>query len=316
MKLVFKDMKRRINLKRFGKRLLIIGFAFGLMAIFQHGALAQSTILTCPTPLPTPAPAVTEINIPYTISYGFRATDRSYGSPDGISTQKGTLSFSVKLFEKQVKLKLANQNFVVGKDSSGERAVNFGNTSASISYIPAKLQESTKWSDTHFYPSWSFTYEATIPTGSRSRGLNVGRVDHDIVVALDKKVGKKLAITDGSGNIKADFARRTSVGAELGVSFAANEGGGFNKTGNFLVNLNRTLGDINTGKYTYYSEVSLGNLATKARTSIRTFNSLDIMFDKSSTLLSLGLIAGVSRGTPRVGINISVSFFGAFKITK
>lgn len=292
--------------------------------IFGQAQTVTSSPSPTPTPSSTPAPTGNDddsaddvYTIPYRISYGITATDRNYGNPGGLSRQRGTLTFRASFFEDQLELRLANQNFVVGRDATGERAVNFGNTGAGIFYAPTRLQErttlpeNTSLEDTKFYPSVSFDYEATLPTGSRRRGLNVGRVDHDVTLILEKKIGEKILIK-GTRNI----VRATAIEADFGVSFSANEGGGYAKTGNAIFILSHVLGNVKESKYIYTGEIDFLNLARKQRTLIRAVNSLSIKIDESGTRLGLGLITGISRGTPRVGVNVSIRFKGALKIKK
>jgi hypothetical protein len=267
----------------------------------------------CPPIPPANPPESEPIIVPYIIAYGVKATDRTYGNPGGISKQTGTLTFSASVFKEQVDLTITNWNFVVGRDSTGERAVNFGNTATSITVSPNKLKESTLWKSRRFYPSVSFDYTTTFPTGSRSRGLNVGKVDHDLTVAIVKLVGKKIPLKNAAGGLKDNFARRTSIEADFGISFSSNEDRGHSKTGNFVFVLSHTLLDMNKKKYKYAAEFSMANLATGSPALRLLNNSLSIKLDDSGTRLKLGLITGLSKSTPRVGFNASLTFFGEFK---
>lgn len=299
----------RKNLTNRGYRYVLIGIlAIVMLLTIPQSAVSQPAIITC-TPTPTPTP--TETVVPYTISYGFRASDRNYGSPNGLSRQTGTLGFSVAVLEKQLSLRIVNQNFNRGTDATNERAVNFGNTTVGATLSLAQLQESVSWQARRTYPSLSFDYEAVLPTGSKSRGLNVGKVDHTFTLIVQKKLGKRLY----TGN-PDNFARRMSGEVNFGLSVAANRDGGYKKTGNFLVKFNRVLDDITIGKYTYSSEVSFGSLSHKARATARATNSLSIVLDKSGTRLGLGLITGFTKSTPRVAFNASIRFNGAFRIAR
>lgn len=324
MKFIFEDLKELFALRHFGQKLLIVVFACGLLLIFQASLRAQPIITCTPTPPPAPTPApdpnqpvYKTMTIPYSISYGFRTTDRNYDKPNDLSKQIGTLSFTARLFEKQLRVRVANQNFIIGRDSSGERAVNFGNTSLGATLVLNKLQESTSWQARRFYPSLSFDYEAGFPTGSRSRGINFGRVDHTFTFAIAKKLGKKLAIKNAQGDLNnLTFARRTAGELNFGLSMSGNLNGGYKKTGTFVARVSHVLGDISRSKYTYSSEVSFLSLSHKARASVRTLNSLSIVLDDSGTTLGLGFIAGVTKGAPRTGFNVSIRFENAFKIRK
>jgi hypothetical protein len=289
------------NVEKIGSAFSFV-LAFATILIFNFTSPAQS-ILTCPTPVGT-TEEQNPFDYPYRISYGFRVTDRSYADEKGISKETGTLVFVVGITP-EIEVRVGNQNFAYGKDATGMRAVNFGNSSFGITYAPNKLQESNSWQKEHFYPSLSFDYEATLPTGSRSRGLNVGRVDHDFTLAVEKKIGQKLRKTPET------FIRRTSVEADFGLSLSANEGGGYGKSGNVVLVVSRILDNIKTKKYGYSGEISFQNLARHEKTIIKTLNSLKINF--AAVQLKMGLIAGLNRATTRVGLNISATFNGSFK---
>ena len=276
-----------------------------LLFVLRSDASAQD-ILTCPTPTPSTPDVKKAKEYPYRVSYGFKATDRNYDDPAGISKQSGTVSFAVGVTS-EVEIRLANQNFVIGKDTSGSRAINFGNSAFGITYFPSKLQESTSWNARHHYPSISFDYEASLPTGRRSRGLNVGRVDHDFTIVIEKLFGEKIFKDSES------FVRRNSIEADFGLSLGANDGSGYSKTGNFVLILSSVLGDIKTRKYSISSEISFGNLAVKQATSIRTLNSIKFKLGTSGKQLKLGLIAGLKKSSARVGLNVSFTFNGSFK---
>ena len=100
------------NLTNRGYRNVLIGiFAIVMLLTIPQSAVSQPAIITCnPTPTPTP----TETVVPYTISYGFRASDRNYGSPNGLSRQTGTLGFSVAVLEKTARLTHCKSKFQQG----------------------------------------------------------------------------------------------------------------------------------------------------------------------------------------------------------
>jgi hypothetical protein len=260
-----------------------------------------------PTPTCTPKPqsSGTTVEKPYTISYSFKASDRKWGDSTGISKQSGSFIFGLDL-TKNISIYLTNQNFVVGKDSTGSRAINFGNTSFTVDYIP--FQESTSWADDRFTPTVTFEYNGTFPTGSRSRGLNVGRVDHDFKIAIDKKIGERLAKT---GN-KTNFVRRNSIETDFGISFSANDGGGYKKTGSFILVFNHLFGDVDKNKYKYKAEFDWLSLSNKAKASATLLNSMNFKLDDNNTRFVTGLTLGLTRGTPRFALSFKIVFNGKF----
>jgi hypothetical protein len=303
MKSVSYNRKKQITGASFGRKILGILLLAFLTLLFQAAIVAQE-----PTPSCTPKPETEEVKKvekAYTLSYSFKASDRKYGDSTGISKQTGTFSFGMDLTDK-LSFLVANTNFVIGKDATGSRAVNFGNTTFSLDYTP--FLESTKWQDDRYTPTVTFDYTGTFPTGSRSRGINVGRVDHDFTVAIEKKIGKRLT----KKGDKENFVRRSSVEADFGVSFGANDGGGYNKTGNFVLVYNRLLGDITRKKYKYKAEFDWVNLSNKARAQATLLNSMNFKLDDNDTRLVTGVTLGLTRGAPRVALSLKIVFNGAF----
>jgi hypothetical protein len=244
--------------------------------------------------------------IKYSISYGFKFNDRKYGQSDGLSEQKGSFAFKLVPHPK-FSVKISNDNFVRGRETNGTRGTAFGNTSLTMDYT--FHDESTKSVKRDNKPTLAAEYAVYFPTGSRTRGVNVGRVDHEVLGIFAKKL-KKVAVDAET------IDSRDTIEADMGAYFSGDEGlRSYSTTAEGYFSISHVLDNLKNQKYTYKFEVDFENVAPNLKTQIKAVNGVAVTLSPSSTLV-FNLSTGLSANTPRVGFNVVIIYGGRFHIGK
>jgi hypothetical protein len=146
------------------------------------------------------------------------------------------------------------------------------------------------------HPSLSFSYSVKLPTGSQSKGLGSGRVDHEYVAAI----GKTLS-------------RRTSFEVDLGGYSAGNtDRRGFTTTGEMALMLDHILGSLETKKYKLHNEIDLSTRARDTQSEIFSLHWVTFKLSKHFSLRT-GVRAGITPNSPRIGGFGTIIYTGSFR---
>lgn len=109
------------------------------------------------------------------VEYGYNGNFKAKDSPD---SQSVTFSLNFAATDK-LQLEFANDNFVTQTDASNTRQGGFGNTYLGFQY--------TLQSEKKKRPAFAFSYQATLPTGSESKGISNGRDSHQLTGIISKE---------------------------------------------------------------------------------------------------------------------------------
>jgi hypothetical protein len=248
-----------------------------------------------PTAAPTPSPTPSEGCDPntvvgtcpgtYSFTYGFSAN----ASPrsGGAQTEKAGFAFAVYM-TRRIFLELDNDNVVSSKASPDPRITGFGDTTLYVG-ADALLEKKGR-------PGITVLYGVKAPTASSRKGLGSGEVDHTLIGAFSKTLGRES---------------RTYFEFDIGDYIAGETNSrGFNHFP-FAAGILRRKLDRDK-KYTLHLEIG-GDFATK--NSDADLYTLDYLETKLSDHVSLrtGGRFGLTTNVSRAGLYLALKFSGNLK---
>lgn len=243
-----------------------------------------------PSPSPTPGECDPDTVVgtcpgTYSFTYGFNAN----ASPrsGGAQTEKAGFAFAVYL-TRRIFLELDNDNVVSSKASPDPRVTGFGDTTL---YVGADALLEAKGR-----PGITVLYGIKAPTASSRKGLGSGEVDHTLLAAFSKTLGRE---------------NRTYLEFDIGDYIAGEtNSSGFNHFP-FAAGIVRRKLDRKK-KYTLHFEIG-GDFATK--NSDADLYNLDYLETKLSDHVSLrtGGRFGLTTNVSRAGLYLALKFSGNLK---
>lgn len=219
----------------------------------------------------------------YSFNYGFSANAAPrHGGPQA---QKAGFAFAVYVTPR-VFLEVDNDNVVSIKDASTPRVTGLGDTSF---YIGADILMEGKG-----HPAVTLLYGIKAPTASSSKGIGSGKVDHTLLAAIGKSIGRTYFEVD-LGDYIAGQANDSVDHFPFAAAF-----------------LKRKLDAKN--RFILHTEVG-GEFATKeSNATMYNLNYLETRLSKKDSKHYIGLRTGARFGlTPnvsRAGFFLGLKFAG------
>jgi hypothetical protein len=237
----------------------------------------------------------------FRFKYGFDTKTRPRHEDQGSASRKAATSFKIYLTPR-ASVTFANNNVVSKEKADGTRVTGFGNSS--VTFDIDVINEDT--TGVRSRPSLSFEYNMYLPTGSKSKGLGTGKVDHEIIGAVSKSFGDSI-ISGG------EVVKRTNVEADLGGYFAGNpDRSGFTTVGELVLGITHTIDSLSVQKYTYHGEINMSSAAKDTLSEIYALNQLGIALP-SGAVFRIGMRNGITPNSPRFAIFSSITFKGSFR---
>lgn len=238
---------------------------------------------------------------PYEWSTGFDARDRPRHEEAGSPSRKASSSLKIELHPR-VFWKISNDNFVSKKSAEGKRSSGVGNTWLTLS-VDAITEDKTA---VRKHPSLTLIYVVKLPTGSPTKKLGTGRVDHEVVASIGKSVGRPQIFS-------GEARWRTSLGVDFGLYSAGKAGqSGFTNVGELTLSVNRVLDDLSTRKYKYHGEIYMSTPAKDTLSEVYAKNDLTIKLS-SAFRAKIGVRTGLTPNSPRLGVYGSLTYSGNFR---
>jgi hypothetical protein len=238
---------------------------------------------------------------PYEYTFGFDAKASPRHRDQGQPTEKASSSLRIDMTS-WFWFKVGNDDFVWKRKADGGTTNGVGNTRLTFN-ADAVTEDDTGVSAR---PSLSFTYTVKLPTGSTSKGLGSGRVDHEVIVEVAKSFGDAAIV---GGKVR----RRTNIAVDLGGYFAGNPGtSGFTNVGELTIGLTHVLDSLVEKKYKYYGELDLSTHAKDTLSEIYALNELRIKLSDKFRF-RVGVRTGITPNSPRFGVYGSITYSGSLR---
>ena len=205
----------------------------------------------------------------------------------GTST-KGAGGFALNIYlTRRVFVEIDNDNFVSLKPIGGDRTTAFGDTVLIVGADALLEKDESK------RPNISFYYGVKVPTGSESKGIGTGEVDHILFGLVSKTLGQS----------KKSYA-------ELNFTeyFAGDGAGNFGKTSSLGGVFKQWLVKE---KYRLHFEIG-GTFATKD-SNAEMYNLDYFEYFRGSVSFRLGGRVGLTPNVPRAGFYAAMTWSGNIK---